>query len=170
MSDDEATAPGITPEEFDTPATGRTPEQFAEQHYQQMLGTCVHFNGIQHGSCKAGVVYEDTRLVGEPGLPAWLPCLDALGRATAAGAQPNPCTCPLRQLHTPEQARAHVDATNEALRTMLTRFMEGTHCVQCGAELTGERKIGRSVYGEPCGCRMFQGQVRARWRKNAGKA
>jgi hypothetical protein len=38
---------------------------------EQIAGRCVHFTGVQHATCKAGVAYEQ--------LPGALPCLRSMG-------------------------------------------------------------------------------------------
>lgn len=47
----------------------------------------------------------------------------------------------------------------EAAATALKRMIAGTHCIQCGQEVTHFVQVGRSSYAEPCGCR--QGQMKA---------
>jgi len=38
---------------------------------EQIGGRCKHFNGVQHRTCDKGVVYDDIRLEGVPGLPCF---------------------------------------------------------------------------------------------------
>ena len=62
---------------------------------------CVHFNGIQHGTCKAGVTYTD---VSDKSMkPYGFPCL-----------QVHVTTCPKRQHPTLEEATAEVDGWDRA--------------------------------------------------------
>jgi len=42
----------------------------------------------------------------------------------------------------------------------LTRLASGV-CIVCGVPLTKEVKVGRCVYGEPCGHRQRQGHARS---------
>jgi len=57
---------------------------------------CVHFNGIQHERCDAGVVYADVRLTPESG-PRRFPCLPPIGGA------PTPDNCPSRRYPTEQE-------------------------------------------------------------------
>jgi hypothetical protein len=80
-----------------------------------MSKSCVHFNGIQHSTCKAGVEYASVR--DESTRPYGFPCLTAY-----AGA----ATCEKRQLQTLEEELAEeadyeaafkrVDACMKAIR------------------------------------------------------
>ena len=42
---------------------------------EQLEGKCVHFNGTQHKTCQAGVVYESVREIATIGRRYRLPCL-----------------------------------------------------------------------------------------------
>lgn len=48
----------------------------------------------------------------------------------------------------------------------LKDLLDDTICPHCKTVLTGQVQIGRCVYGEPCGCRMYQGKVTKKWRKS----
>lgn len=37
-------------------------------------------------------------------------------------------------------------------------------CLRCGQPLTGIEKPGRSLYGVPCGCRLWQGEIPEAWK------
>lgn len=52
-----------------------------------------------------------------------------------------------------------------AIEQFIKDLLGDTICPQCKTPLTGQRQVGRSVYGEPCGCRMYQGEVTPKWRK-----
>lgn len=60
-----------------------------------------------------------------------------------------------------EAARAFVSAL------VGTITGKARNCPQCGRYLVDAVKRGRSVYGDPCGCRMYQGDV-PEWAKPAG--
>jgi len=61
--------------------------------------TCVHFRGIQHDTCLAGVVVRSVRVVPEKG-PYRLPCLPVIG----GGDIPN--NCEQRRYPTAEEVAA----------------------------------------------------------------
>lgn len=70
---------------------------------------CVHFNGIQHGACKAGVNYADVR--DETTRPHGFPCL-----AQYAGN----ATCPKLERMSREQAEAEEAAFQAAFARVNT--------------------------------------------------
>jgi hypothetical protein len=37
-------------------------------------------------------------------------------------------------------------------------------CFHCGQKVTKLEKVGRSVFGRPCGCRLWQGNVPDAWK------
>lgn len=47
----------------------------------------------------------------------------------------------------------------KAITGALTRMVEATNCIQCGAEVAYFRQVGRSYVAEPCGCRQGQGRA-----------
>ena len=74
-----------------------------ERRIQKIMRTCVHFNGIQHNECKAGVNYHG--LLGDkPGCFAAMPCHS---EGTAE--------CPKRVLRNREEAEARVKELEAAL-------------------------------------------------------
>lgn len=65
---------------------------------EQLENWCVHFNGIQNGSCKIGIPYSDVRI----DKPYKFPCL-------------NQCdTCDKRQMPTPEQVEQEIEEIGKA--------------------------------------------------------
>lgn len=76
--------------------------------WEQRMGRCKHFTGIQHDRCAADVAYDDVRGPKEPGgLRGPIPCL----REHAGEA-----TCPLRVFPTEAEARAEAAETLEHVR------------------------------------------------------
>lgn len=53
-----------------------------------------------------------------------------------------------------------VDEEGEAILKKLFQNMKDGVCFHCDVKLTGEKQIGRCVYGIPCGCRLWQGKAR----------
>lgn len=81
-------------------------EQAGPRHrglWEQRMGRCKHFTGIQHDRCAADVAYDAVRgPAGTDGLRGPIPCL----REHAGDA-----TCPLRVFPTEAEARAEAAAT-----------------------------------------------------------
>jgi hypothetical protein len=46
-----------------------------------------------------------------------------------------------------------------AIRLYFERLIGGKVCPVCGKHLVTKRQVGWCVYGVPCGCRMYQGQI-----------
>lgn len=61
--------------------------------------TCVHFTGIQHDACAAGVPYASVRDASQPGPYCW-PCLPGIGGKVCA------TTCDKKRLPTLEELEA----------------------------------------------------------------
>jgi hypothetical protein len=102
-----------------------TADDFNAEQRKRRLVTCVHFNGIQYGLCKAGIRYSDVRGSG------------ALARACIraehweAGGKPE---CPRYQAATPE----HLDAEDaEDARALDMVLRNVSPC--CEAPTRGDR-------------------------------
>lgn len=111
------------------------------------MNKCVHFNGIQHGRCRAGVAYSDAR--DQNGL---LPCRpDA---AIRVGAKPCESFQEMSQQQV-DELRAKIEARFAELRE---RGRRG-ECGACGARIERAQQVGRCVYAQPCGHRIGQGDA-----------
>lgn len=49
--------------------------------------------------------------------------------------------------------------TAAAARRFLKELGDGRTCPRCHAEITDKQQVGRCVYAEPCGHRLYQGQL-----------
>lgn len=85
-------------------------------------GDCIHFTGIQHVSCKAGVEYESLERSPGPGIRK-LPCL----AATLPGCR---TTCPSFRAMTPEEEAAEEELIQKAIKNYLEDW-----CPECGTPL-----------------------------------
>ncbi len=47
----------------------------------------------------------------------------------------------------------------KAIGGALTRMVEATNCIHCGADVERFVQVRRSYYAEPCGCRQGQGKA-----------
>lgn len=113
--------------------------------------TCVHFTGVQHDKCAAGVEYRTLRDVSQPGMARW-PCLTHKGMAATT-------TCALKVLPTPEQVAA-AEAELEAMVKQLTDDMAAGKCHVCRAVIDAGEQVGSCIYARPCGHRQGQGNAR----------
>ena len=108
---------------------------------------CNHYNGTALNKvCKAGVVYHDVRDASGPGRYKF-PCFREDGVASR---------CPLCAYPSEEEIARQEEEMHQAAMTVITRLIDGK-CTVCGGEVTSRQKIGRCVYGYPCGHRMYQG-------------
>lgn len=107
---------------------------------------CTHFNGLMNKTCKAGVTYDAVKRQGEP-MRASLPCFIA-GESVP---------CAERYFPTEEEAKAQ-EAESEA---HIKAYFEDIHngiCPICKKPIT-KKQVGRCVYADPCGHRLYQGTL-----------
>lgn len=74
---------------------------------EQIAGQCVHFCGIQHKHCKAGVELVSVRDSSQPGPYRW-PCLTIDGRAATT-------VCAQRRMPTPDEVEAEARGWEQLL-------------------------------------------------------
>jgi len=108
---------------------------------------CVHFNGIHHARCRAGVGYRSVEDRAGPGMTRW-PCLTLIGREAAR------TTCAKRRLKTPEDHDREEDEINAAVEAMFAAEMAGK-CHVCGSPAEPSKLVGRCRYNA-CGHRRGQ--------------
>jgi len=114
---------------------------------------CKHYNGVAlNKTCKIGVLYQDV-FVSENERRDY-PCTNR-----------NIDTCPGRLHLTEEEWAAHEKAVSDAVNKFLDFKARKTDvCFHCGRQVKRLRKVGRCVYAEPCGCRMWQGGIPGVWK------
>lgn len=115
---------------------------------QQLARQCRHFNGIQHGRCEAGIEYQSVIARSQP-LDRRFPCLRANDEVS---------TCALVSPKTDEEIDAEV-AEIEAVTLAFTDALVNDTCPHCQTKITNKRQVGRCVYADPCGHRLYQGQL-----------
>ena len=107
---------------------------------------CKHYRAMAfNDTCEIGIAYESVRANKTPGLP--FPCVSREYH-----------TCPAAVYPTPEECAAH-DAEIAAFVTKFATDLESDICPHCGQKIEHWKQIGRCVYAEPCGDRLYQGQV-----------
>lgn len=112
---------------------------------------CRHFNGIMNKTCRVGVAYADVRVAGvRPGAEGGyrLPCIESEGV---------PEVCEQVSYFTVEEKARREEEIAAAMRQFGEDLAAG-RCPACHQSAT-KRQVGRCVYGEPCGHRMYQGKA-----------
>lgn len=117
-----------------------------------MEGWCRHFTGIQHETCEQGIKYNEVRI---PSSPARFPCIHDDARGQCAQFVP--------------YTQAEIAAANASVADFLTRMSafdrrETEDCPHCKQHVTALRQVGRCVYADPCGCRVWQGRIPEAWK------
>lgn len=112
-------------------------------------GKCIHFRGIQHATCEAGVSMVSIRDKSQP--YRW-PCLTLDGRKATT-------TCDRYREPTSEEIAADEAAWAARIEEIGARTKRG-ECSDCGTKVTAVRQAGKCVYAEPCGHRLGQGDAK----------
>jgi hypothetical protein len=129
------------------------------------INYCRHHNGYMNDTCEAGVKYLDVVTDPENDNGLWLrmPCSipkeKELERATPEALKhyANKGTCPKLDFPTAEEARIAREESDARFAKKMQRLAEG-FCLQCDQPMT-KRQVGRCVYAEPCGHRLYQGKA-----------
>lgn len=105
---------------------------------------CRHFSGLLEDKCRAGVAYKSLR---HP-----FPCLvdEFTGKYTE--------TCPLFAFYTEQEIDEEERKLAEAVNVFFGKLNSDV-CPHCDTPITSKRQVGRCVYADPCGCRLYQGTV-----------
>lgn len=114
---------------------------------EQIGNWCRHFNGIDKGTCKAGVRYEDVR--GSVASKTY-PCFKENGCAER---------CPSTSFLSEQEIAEEVKRSQEHAAKFLAELAEGKTCPHCHRPIEKRRQVGRCVYASPCGCRQYQGTL-----------
>jgi hypothetical protein len=115
---------------------------------------CRHFTGIQNEKCEAGVEYVSVR-DSKPGRMHQWPCTNPAIRHM----------CPLFEAYTTEEIAEHNRKVAESINSLIAfESREIEECPHCGTWVTRLKQVGRCVYSEPCGCRLWQGRVPEAWK------
>lgn len=115
----------------------------SERLLAQATRRCRHFNGVHHKTCNIGIAYEDVK-----GPKYALPCI----------SDPNAPTCESRSLLTRAEAEAE-EAESAAIVKAYLDDLASDRCPICHQPITKRQQVGRCVYGEPCGHRLYQGTL-----------
>jgi hypothetical protein len=116
-----------------------------ERSIQHEMRRCVHFSGIHHDKCRAGVAYATVKnFLGEGRI---YPCV-----------APEVMTCASRQLPTQEQAEVLADQAEEHHRAFMAKIALGV-CASCDVEAADFKQVGKCIYAMPCGHRVGQGNA-----------
>jgi hypothetical protein len=110
---------------------------------EQIANWCKHFNGIHNDRCRVGIAYHDARF------DKRLPCIKSDG-----------CVRPCASAQFPSEQEVAERAERE--RNAAARYFEllaKDICPTCEQSVEKHQQVGRSVYAEPCGHRLYQGKA-----------
>ncbi len=112
-------------------------------------GDCIHFTGIQHACCEAGVRYKDVETFapeGTPGMRLRLPCLPK------PGVESPPCASFRAMTREEDEAR---EAKWRARLKEIGYLLAAGKCFICQAPIEPSKIVGRCKYAS-CGHRLGQ--------------
>jgi len=122
------------------------------QHYASMAGV-EGLNGTgtwKDGHCRAGVRHGDV-CQAIPGAKSNLELMPCFKR--------NKLPCPKQRFNTPEEAAAQRAEADESIKEWLGKLANNI-CPECDTPVKKQRQVGRCVYADPCGHRLFQGRAK----------
>jgi hypothetical protein len=114
----------------------------------QYQNWCIHFTGIHQDVCKAGIRYTSVRDSDQHPF-AW-PCIQDSHAATS---------CELCRYPTDAEAAEHEREMSAHIDAFLSKLANDI-CPDCNTPVERQRQVGRCVYAEPCGHRLFQGKAK----------
>ena len=128
--------------------------------WRQLQRRCIHFNGLINDTCKAGVLYSEAR--DESTRPYRYACFQRIGDKGQLGSQDDVAgypevACPRAQFLTEAEAKAEEAESRKEIKAFFDEMASGK-CPHCHQPMT-KRQVGRCVYAEPCGHRLYQGKV-----------
>lgn len=133
------------------------------------IDTCKHFNGTRNTHCKAGVCYRDVTTDPDDinGVAFRIPCIDwELYNTLKNKPWSNELQkanylrrgrCVLREAPTVEEVEQAETERNARFRETMDNIQNNI-CPTHKTPMT-KRQVGRCVYAEPCGCRLYQGKA-----------
>lgn len=130
------------------------PHLAEEPVWKQLQNRCTHFSGLMNERCDVGVRYEDVAAPPEdPADPRFgilhrLPCFTKDGLTHR---------CAQARFLTDEEAHAEEAAIRDGFAEMWRKIDAGI-CPNHNTPMT-LKQIGRCVYADPCGCRLYQGRI-----------
>ncbi len=134
------------------------------------IATCKFYNGdYLHTHCKAGVCYRDVTTDPDciEGVAFRKPCIDHIKRNHESGSNWDNVHqrenyalrghCDKRQFPTAEE----VDEFERQSEAKFRDHMEGIRNNRCPTHKIPITKVqvGKCVYANPCGCRLYQGTI-----------
>lgn len=114
---------------------------------KQIKSGCKHFTGIQNDQCAAGIAYKQFLYHNYDKFPC---------RVRDDGTFTGACTA--FEFHTVEEIEQEEKDIAQAIAQWASNLEQGI-CPHCGTRIEHKRQIGRCVYADPCGCRLYQGRV-----------
>lgn len=118
-----------------------------EKSIQKRMQKCRHFTGTINETCKAGVNYKEMGydFITLRETNQELPCM--------SGSH----DCPLASFYTRQEAEQRMAEVENGLK----QWQKDLAANICPTHKTPmvKRQVGRCVYAEPCGCRLYQGKA-----------
>ena len=116
---------------------------------EQIRGWCVNFTGLMNDQCRAGVEYKSVKVPqgGPDGLHGY-PCF----------LDHDIHNCALQAFMTVEEAEAKAAEQEARIRQYFEEIATDV-CPVCHKPFERKQQVGRCVYAEPCGHRMYQGKA-----------
>jgi len=122
---------------------------------------CRHFTGRTNIRCDAGVDYSTVEIPSgidsPPMYQTVIPCLPEWIQVSDEVKAKMTCACSLVSFPTQEEVDADEARIELAIQWRFEKMADGI-CPECDASMR-KRQVGRCVYAEPCGHRLYQGKL-----------
>lgn len=128
-----------------------SPSRSPEDYIRKLTRKCVHFNGIQHDYCEAGINYHEQAGTNFGALRR-LPCL----LDHRSSDDKDHVGCPRASYPTREEAEAKASESRRRIQEYMGQIAKG-RCPNCGSEEWSQ--VGRCVYCDKCHHRLYQGTL-----------
>jgi len=115
---------------------------------EQIANECRYFNGIGSEFCEAGVRISDVISFSHR-RPSMHPCFKENNISFF---------CTKCSFYTEEEVQQEVRKIN-ALFDRTVQDIQNDICPTCRLKIALKRQVGRCVYADPCGHRLYQGHV-----------
>jgi hypothetical protein len=115
---------------------------------EQIANACRYFNGIGNEYCEAKVKYTD--VIQYPNdRPSVHPCFKENNISFS---------CTKAAFYTEEEVQQEVKKIDD-LFAQVTSDLQNNICPTCKQPIEKRKQVGRCVYANPCGHRLYQGRI-----------
>src|SRR5262245_31561912 len=125
--------------------------------------TCRHFNGLINDQCELGIEYDSVAVESGHAVPPMYqrayPCVNfslplTEGVLVQLASKCASCSYPTKEEEEADRARVMSKLAESLLK------IQSDTCPTHDIPIT-KKQVGRCVYAEPCGCRLYQGRLKA---------